>query len=499
MDNIIEFKNITKRFPGVIALDNVSFTIAAGEIHALVGENGAGKSTLMNILAGVLQPDSGKIIYKDKETTINNPMIARQIGISTVYQELKLCENLKVVENIFLGREKRSKFGRIYWRSMELEAKKLLDSFGIFINPRSIVKNLTVAQRQVVEIARAISLKTNVLILDEPTSSLTMNETKLLFENLKKLKMSGVAIIFISHRLEEVFEIADRISILRDGKYLGTFIKDNTSVDKVVSLIAGKKLIEELKKREIDHDFSDKKVVLEIENLARSKYFNDISFKLHEKETLGFYGLQGSGRTEIMETIFGLYKPDYGQIYLFGNKIKLRKAGDAIKHGLALIPEDRRTAGIFENMSVKENMSLIIIKLLSFFSFIINSKLSKLANRFAKQLEIKMTSINQKVKNLSGGNQQKVIISRWLAINPKILLMDEPTRGVDVGAKAEIYNILRNLKEKENKSIIIISSELPEVIAECDRVIVMRNGRIAGEVTGKNINEEKLLQLAFSG
>ncbi|MBM3706530.1 MAG: sugar ABC transporter ATP-binding protein, partial [Actinobacteria bacterium] len=297
MDNIIEFKNITKRFPGVIALDNVSFTIAAGEIHALVGENGAGKSTLMNILAGVLQPDSGKIIYKDKETTINNPMIARQIGISTVYQELKLCENLKVVENIFLGREKRSKFGRIYWRSMELEAKKLLDSFGIFINPRSIVKNLTVAQRQVVEIARAISLKTNVLILDEPTSSLTMNETKLLFENLKKLKMSGVAIIFISHRLEEVFEIADRISILRDGKYLGTFIKDNTSVDKVVSLIAGKKLIEELKKREIDHDFSDKKVVLEIENLARSKYFNDISFKLHEKETLGFYGLQGSGRT----------------------------------------------------------------------------------------------------------------------------------------------------------------------------------------------------------
>ena len=499
MENIIEFKNITKKFPGVVALNCVNFSIKKDEIHALVGENGAGKSTLMNILAGVIHPDGGEIIYKGKQTVLSNPMLSRQIGISTVYQELKLCENLSVVENIYLGREKKSRFGKIYWKTMAADAKYLLDSFGVSINPRSLVKNLSVAQMQIVEITRAISLKTDVLILDEPTSSLTMNETQLLFENLKKLQASGVTIIFISHRLEEIFEISDRISVLRDGKYLGTFDKDKISEEEVVSLIAGKKLYEELIKREINYKLKDNTTVLQVDNLARSKIFSNISFKLFEKETLGFYGLQGSGRTEIIETIFGLYKPDKGDIYLFGEKVKFKKTGDAIKKGLALVHEDRRKYGLFESMSVKDNMALIVIKMLSFLSFIINSKILKSANTFTKKLEIKMTSLNQRVKNLSGGNQQKVIIARWLAANPKILLMDEPTRGIDVGAKAEIYKILRNLKEEENKSIIIISSELPEVMAECDRVIVMRNGRIAGEVTGEDINEEKILTLAFSG
>jgi ABC-type sugar transport system ATPase subunit len=499
LENIIKFENVTKKFPGVVAVDHVNFSIAKGEIHALVGENGAGKSTLMNILAGVIQPDSGSIIFKGREIVISNPLMARQIGISTVYQELKLCENLSVAENIYLGREKKSRFGGMNWKGMITESRQLLDSFGVSINPKSIVRNLTVAQRQVVEIARAISLNTDVLILDEPTSSLTMNETKLLFENLIKLQSKGVAIIFISHRLEEIFTVSDRISVLRDGKYLGTFEKNKISEEDVVSLIAGKKLFAELKKREIDYKQNDKKVVLEINNLTRANFFKDISFKLYEKETLGFYGLQGSGRTEIIETIFGLYKPDHGEIYLFGEKVKLRKTSDAIKRGLALVPEDRRKSGLFEGMTVKENMALIIIKVLSFLSFIINSKIVKTANTFTKKLDIRMTSLNQKVKNLSGGNQQKVIIARWLAINPKILLMDEPTRGIDVGAKAEIYKILRELKHKENKSIIIISSELPEVMAECDRVIVMRNGRIAGEAIADDINERKILKLAFSG
>lgn len=498
MENIIEFNNISKKFPGVIALDCVNFSIRKGEIHALVGANGAGKSTLMNILAGVLHPDRGEIIYKGRPTILSNPMFSRQIGISTVYQELKLCDNLSVVENIYLGREKKSKFGRIYWKSMTNESKSLLDSLGVSINPKSIVRNLTVAQRQIVEIARAISSKTDILILDEPTSSLTMNEIKLLFENLNKLKSKGVSIIFVSHRLEEVFEISDRISVLRDGRYLGTYEKNKISEKNIVSLIAGKKLYNELIKREVDYTLKDN-TVLEVRNLSRSKYYNNISFKLLEKETLGLYGLQGSGRTEMIETIFGLYKPDCGDIYLFGKKIKLRGTSDAIKKGLALVPEDRRRSGLFENMSVKDNMALIIIKILSILSFISNSRILKISDIFTKKLEIKMTSLNQKVKNLSGGNQQKVIIARWLAANPKILLMDEPTRGVDVGAKAEIYKILRDLKEKENKSIIIISSELPEVIAECDRVLVMRNGRIAGEVKGEDINEEKILKLAFSG
>jgi ribose transport system ATP-binding protein len=320
-----------------------------------------------------------------------------------------------------------------------------------------------------------------------------------LFENLKKLQASGVTIIFISHRLEEIFEISDRISVLRDGKYLGTFDKEKISQEEVVSLIAGKKLYEELIKREINYKLKDNTIVLQVDNLARSKFFTNISFKLFEKETLGFYGLQGSGRTEIIETIFGLHRPDMGDMYLFGEKVKFKKTGDAIKKGLALVPEDRRKYGLFESMSVKDNMALIIIKALSILSFIMNSKILKTANTFTKKLEIKMTSLNQRVKNLSGGNQQKVIIARWLSANPRILLMDEPTRGIDVGAKAEIYKILRNLKEEENKSIIIISSELPEVMAECDRVIVMRNGRIAGEVTGEDINEEKILTLAFSG
>ncbi|MHB1275766.1 MAG: sugar ABC transporter ATP-binding protein [Candidatus Humimicrobiaceae bacterium] len=499
LENIIEFKNITKKFPGVIALDCVNLSIIKGEIHALVGENGAGKSTLMNILAGVLHPDIGEVIYKGKHTILNNPMFSRQIGISTVYQELKLCENLSVVENIYLGREKKSKFGRIYWKTMSIAAKELLDSFGVSINPKSIVKNITVAQRQIVEIARAISLKTDVLILDEPTSSLTINETRLLFENLKKLQATGVTIIFISHRLEEVFKISDRISVLRDGKYLGTFEKDKISEEDIVSLIAGKKLYEELIKREMDYKLKDNIAVLEVNNLSRGEFFKGISFKLFEKETLGFYGLQGSGRTEVIETIFGLYKPDLGDIYLFGEKMKFKRANDAIKKGLAFVPEDRRRYGLFENMSVKENMALIILKVHSVLSFIINSKVIKTANTFTKKLEIKMSSLNQKVKNLSGGNQQKVIIARGLASNPKILLMDEPTRGIDVGSKAEIYKILRDLKKNENKSIIIISSELPEVLAECDRVIVMRNGRITGEVTDKDINEEKILKLAFSG
>lgn len=498
MENLIEFNNITKKFPGVIALDNVNLSVRKGEIHTIAGENGAGKSTLMKLLAGLYPPDSGEIFFKGKRVSIPHPLTAINMGIATVYQELKLCENMNVVENIYLGRELRSRWGRIDWKTMQVKAQELLDSFGVAINPRRLVKKLTVAHMQIVEIAKAINLHADLLILDEPTSSLTIKETEILFSNLRKLKENGVTIIFISHRLEEVFEITDRISVLRDGKYLGTFEAENISPREVVTLIAGKEFIKEFEENLSDEECACPEVVLEVKGLSRGKYFKDISFQLHEGEILGIYGLQGAGRTELVETIFGLYKADYGNTYIRGKKVEIESPADAIRKGFVLIPEDRRRAGLFSNMDVKDNMAVIHKKMISRLSFLQNAKMVNLAAEYIRKLSIKVSNLSQLVRNLSGGNQQKVIISRCLSTNPSILLMDEPTRGIDVGAKAEIYKILKNLRNEEKKAIIIVSSELQEVVAECDRVVVMCSGRISGILQGDEITKEKILQHAFS-
>ena len=499
MIEIIQFKNIRREFPGVIALDNVSFSIRKGEIHAIVGENGAGKTTLMHILSGIYKQDSGEVLYKGNPIVISSPQIARQLGIATVYQELKLCPNLNVAENIYLGREERTKSGRICWKKMHTESKKFLGLLEADISTRTQVKNLPIAEMQIVEIAKAMSLNAEVLILDEPTSSLTINETEVLLRNLKRLKDSGVTIIFICHRLEEVFQISERISVLRDGKYLGTFETGKITPKAVVALIAGKDLHQELTQQETRKAISKVKVALEVKNLTRGKYFKNVNFKLFQGELLGFYGLQGSGRTELMETIFGLYKQDAGEVFKLGKRITIRNPVDAIKNGFALVTEDRRRTGLFDNMDVKDNVSIVHKKHITFLSFLVKGKIVQMTKQFTKMLDVKYTSIAQKVIKLSGGNQQKVIISRWLSTNPQILLMDEPTRGIDVSAKAEIYKILRNLKANEDKSIIMVSSELPEVVAECDRVIVMHNGRIVGEFEGENITKERILHYAFSG
>ena len=499
MSNIIEFKGIVKKFPGVVALDNVTLSIRKGEIHALTGENGAGKSTLMNILSGNYAPDAGEVIYKGNSVKIPSPAVAIGLGIATVYQELKLCDNLSVAENIFLGREETKAAGRIDRKTMYSKTDELLNLLGVGIHSKSFIKNLSVAEMQIVEIAKAMRLNADTMILDEPTSSLTINETEILFHNLKKLQNKGTTIIYISHRLEEVFEITDRISVLRDGKYLGTHDSDKITPREVITLIAGKDLEKEFSHKEGNHELSRENIALEVKNLSRGKYFQDVSFKLYKTEALGFYGLQGSGRTELMETIFGLHKPDCGELYLNSNKVSIKDSRDAIKKGFALIPEDRRRCGIFSSMDVKDNIGVVHDKKITKWSFIQQSKVLNIAHEYIKKLSVRLASIRQTIRSLSGGNQQKVVISRYLSTNPEILLMDEPTRGIDVGAKAEIYKIIRQLKNEEGKSFIVVSSELEEIVSETDRVIVMRNGKISGELIGTDITKEKVLNLAFTG
>lgn len=497
MENIIDFKNITKKYPGVTALDNVSVSIKRGEIHAIVGENGAGKSTLMNILGGEILPDMGEIILNGKIVHIPNPHAARLHGISIVYQELKLCPNLSVVENIYLGRERESGGGRINWKKMNMESSEVFQSLGVNINLKVAVRNLSIAEQQLVEIAKAISLKSDVLIMDEPNSALTLNETEKLFTNLKSLKDQGVTILFISHRLEEVFKIADRISVLRDGKYLGTYNTVETGIDEIVTLIAGKKLVSELSHKK-GKDAKSDAIALEVKDLRRGKYFSHISFQLYEKEILGIYGLQGAGRTELLETIFGMESPDEGEIFAFGRSVYIKSPADAIKNGFAMVPEDRRRSGLFSNLDVKDNIGISNTREISRFGFLKRNRLLEIAREFVKMIEIKVRSITQMVRNLSGGNQQKVIISRWLATKPKIFLLDELTRGIDVGAKAEIYKILRRLRD-DGLSILLVSSELPEVLAECDRVLVMRNGMLVADFPREIATKEKVLRFALKG
>lgn len=498
VQDFLIFKNITKQFPGVVALDDVSFTIKKSEIHAVVGENGAGKTTLMNILGGEIHPDSGEVILDGNAIVVPNPYAARKIGISIVYQELKLCSNLTVVENIFLGREREEHSRKANWKKLSEVAADILRALGADISPRELVKRLSISEQQQVEIAKAISMNSKILILDEPTSALTHKEAAQLFRNLLYLKeQKAVTIIFISHRLEEVFEISDRITILRDGKYLGTFDTNEISKAEVVSLIAGKQLASELGQihSRLDHG---KSPVLEVKNLNRGRFLNDINLALYEKEILGIYGLQGAGRTELLETLFGMCRPDSGEIYVFGKKIFIHNPKMAIRNGIALISEDRRRVGLFVNFSVKENIAVSILKKLSRLGFIVHRNINELSGNYVRQIGIKVKDIGQSIGSLSGGNQQKVIISRWLATEPKIFLMDEPTRGIDVGAKVEIFSLLRKLRE-DGVSILFVSSEIQEVISESDRVLVMRNGRIVANITGDSLNKETVLHYAMQG
>lgn len=488
----LQMKGITKKFPGVLALDHANFSVELGKVVALVGENGAGKSTLMKILSGVLKKDEGEILIDGKPASIESTLDAQKFGISVIYQELNVILNLNIAENIFIGREKRKSLfiDKAY---IHKEARKLLDIVGLNVDTNTLVKDLSIGQRQMVEVARALSMDAKVIVMDEPTSSLTEKETKILLEIIKKLRNENVGIVFISHRMKEIFEVADTVTVMRDGKTVGTLAGEEINENKVVKLMVGREVNDIFAKQEAE--ISD--VILDVRNLSTASFLKDISFSLRKGEILGFAGLVGAGRSEVMRAIFGIDKKNSGDIFINGEKVEINSPEDAINHGIGFIPEDRKEQALILNMTVKENITLPSLKSISKFDFI-NSELEKaVAEEYIEKLSIKTPGFEQRVINLSGGNQQKVVISKWLATNPKVLILDEPTRGIDVGAKKEIHSIMSSLAQN-GVAIIMVSSELPEILGMSDRIIVMHEGRIKGQLLREEASQEKIMELAIS-
>jgi ribose transport system ATP-binding protein len=492
---LLEIKNITKSFPGVMALNDVSLNINKGEIHAIVGENGAGKSTLIKILSGVFPADRGSITLKGEELSFTSPIQAIRKGISVVHQEIKLVETLSVAENIFIGRLPLSDGTKLVnWKKLNKNARMLLDSIGCNIDEKEYVNNLSVAQQQLVEICKALSYNSEIIIMDEPSSTLTYAELEVLFNILRNLREKKITIIYISHRLEEIFEIADTVSVLRDGMHIHTGSVNELNRRKLISMMVGRELENEYPK-----EFAERgDPLLEVRNLNVPGKLQNINFQLYRGEVLCIAGLVGSGRTELARTIFGADKNsrNTGEILIGGKKVNIGCVQDAMKNGIALIPEDRKNQGLVLLMSIKENISMTNIKSILTRGFLSKKKERRLANELMDVLRIQAPNENFVVRNLSGGNQQKVVIAKWLAANADILILDEPTRGVDVGAKAEIYKLLNSFVAS-GKGVIMISSDMPEVIGMCDRVLVFRDGTITGEFTREEVTQEKLLDCAI--
>jgi len=499
---ILEMRNITKKFPGVIALKNVTFYVKKGEILALVGENGAGKSTLMKILSGSYSHDSyeGNIFINGHKMNFANPKQSEDAGIAMIYQEISLHLDLSVAENIFLGNWSKRFGGIVNWKKMRNDSKRYLDVVKLDVDPTEILRNLSTSQLQLVSIAKALSKEPQILVLDEPTSALTTNEAGTLFEILKKLKKHGLTSILISHKLDEVFQNADRITVLRDGEVISTSEKRDASRDKVVSDMVGRKITGYYPKETVEIG----KPILRIENFTIPHPYNamkniveNVSFELHQSEILGIAGLVGSGRSELVNAIFGSIWRKEGDIYIDGKKVEIKKPSDAIKHGIGLITEDRKKDGLIEILSVKENITLAMLRMISKLGVINFQKERDQAEVYYEKLNIKAPGLDTLIQTLSGGNQQKVVLSKWLMSNPRILLMDEPTRGIDVGAKHEIYKIMIELVKK-GISIIMISSEMPELLAICDRFIILSSGKIRGEFKAGETSHEHIMQLATS-
>lgn len=494
---ILEIKNISKEFPGVKALDDVTLKIKTGTIHALVGENGAGKSTLMKCLFGIYKPDSGQIFLNKKRVEINNPSDALKLGISMIHQELHPVPYRNVMENIWLGRFPQRKYGPLSFvdhKKMYDDTKALLKELNIDIKPNEKVANLSVSKVQLMEIAKAISYDSKIIIMDEPTSSLTENEVEHLFKIIRDLKKRGVSIIYISHKMEEILKIADEVTIMRDGKLIGTWPASELNIDMIISKMVGRDLTNRFPKRQN----TPGKVKMRVENLTSSipNSFKNISFEVREGEILGVGGLVGAQRTEMIEAIFGLRSVQAGEIFINGEKVNIKSPIDAKKHKIALLTEDRRLTGIIPLMTVLDNTSIANILKYVKPNFLLDSK--KMRNDVAKAvdlLRIKTPSLNKVIKDLSGGNQQKVLFARWLLTEPEIFLLDEPTRGIDVGAKYEIYTIIADLA-KQGKSIIMISSEMPELLGMSDRIMVMCEGRLSGIIEGSKATEEEIMRLA---
>ncbi len=495
-DNILEVHGLTKEFAGVKALDNIEFSVEKGEIHALMGENGAGKSTLIKILTGLYKADRGKIIFQGEERKFTTVLSAQKAGISTIYQELNMIPYLTVSENIFLGHYPCNKTG-IDWKKMHEDAQVLIDELGVDIDVKRSLNNYSTAKQQIISIIRAVNFNSRLLIMDEPTSSLDTNEVEILFGIMDKMKEKGVSMIFISHRLDEVYKKCDRITVLKDGCYMGTWKTEELSEYELLKTMLGKKEVK-LERTLPVHDFSDKEDILEVKNLIRVPYVNNVSFRIKKGEILGLAGLLGAGRTETARIIFGCDHPDSGEIYVEGKKVKIKSPEEAIHAGLAFCTENRREEGIFPDVTVRSNLTLCSLDQLSRGGFINEKQRKQLSDDYIEKLMIKTTGGEQLIKNLSGGNQQKVILSRWMAIDPKLIILDEPTRGIDVGAKAEIEKLIHEFSDK-GISVLFISSEMAELVRNCDRILVLRDGRIMGELMGEEISEKSIMETIVTG
>lgn len=490
MDNnyILTLKNITKEFPGVKALDDVTINIERGTIHGLVGENGAGKSTLIKILAGIYQPNKGEIILDGKPCRFNSPIEARRAGISVVHQEIKLAEPLSVAENMFLGNV-QLKNGLVDWKGMRRRAREIVEDLGMDIDINAQVSSLTVAKKQIVEIMHAINNNSRILIMDEPSAVLTDRELEVMFRIVKQLRDEGITIIYISHRLDEIFGLCSNVSVLRDGCHIDTIPVASIDRQGLINMMVGREMGQEYPK-EVGNVGG---TILEVKNLSRG-ILQDISFEVKSGEVFGISGLVGAGRTELARAILGIDKPESGEVYVRGKKVHYRTFADAIRDGLGLIPEDRKLQGLVQIMSVKRNTTLVNMKRVLRAGVISSSLEEKLSKEYADKLHVVTPSMETEVQYLSGGNQQKVVIAKWLFQNSEILFLDEPTRGIDVGAKVEIYRLI-NRMAKEGKTIIMISSEMPELLGMCDRIMVMHEGHKMGELNAAEATQAKIMAL----
>ncbi|WP_367398221.1 sugar ABC transporter ATP-binding protein [Paenibacillus sp. MSJ-34] len=492
--SILEIKNVSKTFSGVKALSDISFDVRKGEILGLIGENGAGKSTLIKILAGAHQKDSGEILLNGEPFEVRHPIEAQNLGLSVIYQEFNLIPSLSVVENIYLGKLPL-KNGLVNWKKLKEDAIQVLEQLNLDINVMEKVSNLSVAKQQMVEISKALATKANVLIMDEPTATLTGEETEILLRQVRELKAKGITIIFVSHRLEELFSVCDRIAVLRDGTYVGTKDTCDLTKDSLIEMMVGRPLDQTFPEKEVK-EFKEE--VLAVKGLCRGKYVKNVSFTLHKGEILGVAGLVGAGRTELARLIFGADRPDAGEIFLRSKAVTFKSPHQAIKNGIGLVPEDRKNQGLVIELSVRENAMMANLGNAIVNGLVHPKKEIEITEKYIQELQIKTSNVNQIVKRLSGGNQQKVVLGKWMNADTDVLIFDEPTRGIDVGAKAEIYKLIISMAG-QGKSIILISSELSEIIGLSDNVLVMYEGEITGTLSKHEVTQERIMYHATGG
>lgn len=496
-EKLLEINNLEKTFPGVRALKGVKLTVNKGEVHALMGENGAGKSTLIKVLTGIYQKDGGTILFDGEEINARTPIEANEKGISTIYQELNLVLFQTVYENLFLGREPRTKFGNIDRKKMIAEADRILGDLGIHIDVEKPLKAYSTAIQQMVAIARAISTNTKLVIMDEPTSSLDANEVQILFRIIRKLKNQGISVIFISHKLDEIFEICERLTVFKDGEYVGNYDVKELDQLKLISLMVGRDAVKLERKKE-GYNFSKAEELMGAKGVKQGMRLNGIDINIKQGEVVGLAGLLGSGRTELAQVIFGANTMDEGEIFWHGNSVKVNSPADAISKGMGYCTEDRKVEGIIPHLSVKENLTIALLPKISKFGFVNKKEQDRIVKQYIERLKIKTPTPEQAICNLSGGNQQKVLLARWMCMNPKLIIMDEPTRGIDVGAKAEIEQLIQELSDN-GISVLMISSEIAELERNCDRIVVMREGKKIGELVGNSISYEKVMETIAKG